>query len=423
MELNSNYVFTHIGEKKHFWHYKGSLYVMIFAGALFATFVSPQIGLLGRGLKTSIPCFLLLWAVFLFYRSRSVKRILFGNSFYILSGLTYTVTGIIRFLLAPTITYLQNFVISALLCFFLWLTVLVLKNTFPRTIDGVRWIVLAIIGLSFSNGIPLLVQNPGVARLTMGNPDAAYYSSIYSIHGIASYNLYTVIAIAWPSIANWLFNYRKKIAIQIIGWCLLLAASIAVLLSTFTMAAVLLILGIVIWLLLTIVVDNGIGRSLGILFLLLLIICFPLFYNIIINLDATSFIVGKATRIIESTISLGARYGDETGRVDMFVRTIDTFFNYPLFGAWGLESNYYIGGHSSWADLLALHGLLGFLPWLVFLAHSFRGVNNPLSISKGVAGATISLLLVCLGGILNPTLTLPNCFLLIWLFDQRYIGR
>ncbi|MEM4360242.1 MAG: glycosyltransferase [Candidatus Bilamarchaeaceae archaeon] len=92
-------------------------------------------------------------------------------------------------------------------------------------------------------------------------------------------------------------------------------------------------------------------------------------------------------------------------------------YNY-VFGGWGLDPNFYIGGHSSWANTLGAQGLLGLILWLGFLVPSLRRGNQALSVDQGASGGTLSWVLFALGGILNPTFHSIIGLILIWLFDD-----
>jgi hypothetical protein len=95
---------------------------------------------------------------------------------------------------------------------------------------------------------------------------------------------------------------------------------------------------------------------------------------------------------------------------------MDTFLKHPLFGAWGLEPNFYIGGHSSWADTLGSQGLFGLLLWIAFISPALRRGKKPFSIDEGTAGGTLSWILLAVGGVLNPTFHSSIGLILLWLF-------
>lgn len=404
---------------------KGSWLVAILTGALFATFLSPQLGFLGRGLRSSLPLFFLLIWVVVVLTPRSAWQKLGRYVFPTLLGFAFAIFGLLKNTLEPYQSALQNHVFTIVVCMMVWIGVVILRILFPESLEYVRWIALIVLGASLGMGIPLLIQQPGIARLTAGNPIPEYNDLTLYLSGVANYSWYTPVALAWPSIANWLYHKSHGQVTNIVGWGLLVVASIAVILSTLSMALFLLGLGIVLWFILAAVTSGTrTDRWIAAGVLLALLVALPSLYYLGLNYDATTFSISKLTRLTEGTLTYGIGIGDETGRVDLFTKTMETFFDAPIFGAWGFETRYYfIGGHSSWADTLALYGIVGLILWLGFLSPSWRKRQQPLSISAGVAGGTLSWFLFIIGGILNPTFNSIVGLLLIWLFDEGGIWQ
>lgn len=398
---------------------RGGRLIAGLSGILFATFLSPQFGLLGRGLKLSIPLFVLLLGVAVLLNGREVTRQLGRRVKPLLLGTMFAGTGALRFLVAPDPSLLQNQVLAGVVCIIVWLAVVVVRQVFPESCETARWLALVTLGVSLGMGLPLLLREPGIARLTMGNPMAERYAANLFPRGVANYSWYTPVACAWPVIADWLHNGRQQPLVKVVGWSLLSAASAATLLSTFTMAAVWLTLGTLLWLFLVAMTgSSALWRLIAIGALVFLLVSCGTLRRELSRFSGTALVADKFTRLIERTFAVGVVEGDETGRARMLVRTIETFLNHPLFGAWGIDSSFYVGGHSSWADTLALHGLFGTSLWLGFLAPSWRRRNAPLSSRRGTAGGTLSWALLAVGGVVNPTLNSPIALLLIWLFDQ-----
>ncbi len=399
--------------------------VVALSSALFITFISPQVGLRGRGLRSSLPLFLLLISVSLFLRGKDVVESLRRQFFSFLFGITFVFMAIIRYVFEPNFIFLQNHGIAALVCVGMFASITILRNVFPETVEFVRWVCLLALGISLGVGIPYLIREPGIARLTMGNPLQDIYAAQFFPKGVANYSWYTPVAISFPAIANWLINTKAHLIKKIVGWVGLLAASIAVINSTFTMAMVLLIVGLVSWLfLLALTGRNQFARiSAGVVLILSLLI-FPLAYYFLSSFEATQFQVKKATQIITGAVEVGILDADPSGRTYMFVDTMKTFFKYPILGAWGLANNtYFVGGHSSWADTLALHGLFGLILWLLFLLPSLKRGRSPLSLKNGKGSGTLSWTLLFVGGILNPTFFGALGLLLIWLYDDGVLWQ
>lgn len=392
--------------------------IVILAGALFSTFLSPQISLFGGGLRLALPLFLLLGFIVILSRHRVAMQTLRNQGTVTIMGLAFVAMGFLRYFSDPEPTLLHNHVISALVCIGLWIAVIMLRQVFPESVEKIRWIVLITLGVSLGMGISLLIQEPGIARRTMGNPLSEFYGAMLYPKGVANYSWYTPVAFAFPVVANWLYNSPRRLPVKIIGWCLLLAACVAVLFSTFTMAAVMLILASFLWLFLVTLKGKGkVSRLAALIIIVVSLVFLPSLYYLALDLGATGFITAKATRLIEGAFSEGVIDADVSGRTWMFFETMNTFLQHPILGAWGIEPSFFVGGHSSWADTLALQGVLGMLLWVGFLSPSWRR-QRPFSVSDGVAGGTLSWILLGLGGILNPTFSSHVGLILLWLFDD-----
>lgn len=397
--------------------------VVILGSALFASFISPQISLFGRGLRLSLPLVALLSGVIFLTRPNAFwvwGR--YGGS--IVFGLIYVATGAVRYLFDPLVNVFGNFVVAAVVCVLVWMMVLLVREGFPEAIEPIRWLTLMTLGVSLGMGIPLLLEQPGIARLTMGNPMADIYAAELYPRGVANYSWYTFVAITFPVIANWLHNTSGRLWLRIIGWGCLLAAAATTLFSSFTMAAVLWIVGALAWLgLVVFTAKSRISRWMVAMALLTILVGLPTWIAIGSEFKATQSVVSKAMRLFEGTLTVGALEADETGRTQMFVDTMETFSRNPLFGAWGLDPNFYIGGHSSWADTLGTQGLFGLLLWMGFVSPTLRRGRKPFSVVEGSAGGTLSWILLLVGGVLNPTFYSAIGLGLLWLFDDGPIWR
>ncbi len=394
--------------------------LIMLMGVLFATFISPQVSLWGRGLRAALPLFILCWGFALLWRGKVLLWQLERHALPIIAGLVFAGTSFVRYLFEPSSTVLQNQGFSAIVCVALWITMIVLRTSFPETLEPIRWIGLLTLGVSLGMGIPLLLQQPGIGRLTMGNPMADAYAAELYPKGVTNYSWYTPVSIAFPALANWLMNSSARPLMKMLGWGLLLAAVLAIILSTFTMAMVLVVAGAAAWLVLAaLTARKRAARALAAIVLIVSALAFPALYWLGSTFEATEFQVQKATRLFTRITEVGLLDADETGRTVMFVNTMHTFFEYPLFGAWGLAGEpYYVGGHSSWADTLAWQGLFGMALWLVFLSPSWKRRKHPWSVAGGVAGGTLSWIFLGVGGILNPILHSSLALLLIWLYDE-----
>lgn len=392
--------------------------VVLLAAALYSTFLSPQISILGRGFRSTLPLLAAFGIVCVLLAPAARPRLtpLLGTSLF---GAAFVALGLLRNSVDPDVILLENHVLSPAVCVVLWMTVIFLRRWFPESVGAVRWLALLTLGVSLGLGIPKLIEEPGIARLTMS--ESTEGSIVRSLHlsGVANYSWYTPVACTWPVIANWLINLRRSLWVRMMGWALLTAASAAVVFSTFTMAVVWLVAGIAaVLLLVALAAKNPILKTMALLAIVSALYTAPRLYDVSLNLESTEFSALKAARLITGTLEEGFIAGDETGRGHMLVDTLTTFSDHPLLGVWGFERYFYFGGHSSWADTLALQGIVGALLWLLFLSFSWRKRRLPISMPRGVAGGTLSWMLLGLGGIFNPTLFSQAALLLVWLFDD-----
>jgi hypothetical protein len=392
--------------------------VVILASAFFASFISPQINMKGRGLRLSL-FLLILFIGFVFLVKPKAFLVLIKYKITLFFGSLYVFTGIVRYLIYPNKILFQNHIIAALVCFIIWLIILIIRKEFGDSVENIRWMTLLSLGVSLGIGIPVLLSQPQIARLTMGNPLEDYYASILFPKGVANYSWYTPVGITFPVIANWLYRTKKGFIAKIIGWILLLAASLATILSSFMMAILLLMAGAFIWLSIVMLKGKNWGyKIVAMAIILISIISIPTVMILGVDFGPTKFVVSKVSRFLEGIADYGLFAADETGRVEMLLGSIHTFLQSPIFGGWGIMTNFYIGGHSSWGDILGSQGMIGFFLWLGFLGFTIKRKEGWFSVENGNAGAIISWNLLFIGGVLNPTFHSAIALLLLWLFDE-----
>lgn len=397
--------------------------VFILAEILFASFLSPQIGVFGRGLWLSLPCFGLLCIIVFLSRAKLLVWQITRKIVPLLCALGFLGMGLIRYSIDPNSEYLQKYVVGGAICFGLWFSVIMVKNVFAEILDQIRWISLIIFGVSLGLGIPLLLAQPGVARLTMGNINEAYYINIFFPQGVTNYNWYTPAAFAWPVMANWLYRSRLGWIKKALGWGALLALSIAIILSTFTMAMIILLVGFLAWLFfMALSSKNLVTLSVIMIALVLIFVGFSSLYIMGRDFAPTAFAVDKATKLFTGLVETSSMIdSDPTIRTVLFVETMQTFVQSPVLGAWAVLPDGFAGGHSSWADTLALQGIVGLLLWLGFLSPAWLGRGSLLS-GRGNLGGTLSWILWAIGGTLNPTFYSGLGLMLLWLFDDQGAG-
>jgi len=63
-----------------------------------------------------------------------------------------------------------------------------------------------------------------------------------------------------------------------------------------------------------------------------------------------------------------------------------------------------VGGHSTWLDYLAMYGLLGFAPFLLFYAFLFRRLHRMVASKAEKAYRMTAFLIYTLYGLVNPVI-------------------
>jgi hypothetical protein len=77
--------------------------------------------------------------------------------------------------------------------------------------------------------------------------------------------------------------------------------------------------------------------------------------------------IAKVQRLATGITENGLQEGDETMRGAMMNKTLETFLENPIFGcSFTEDAKEGIGGHSSLVDPLAMFGLFGYIPMIVF---------------------------------------------------------
>ncbi|MHB9028471.1 MAG: hypothetical protein ACYC9O_06865 [Candidatus Latescibacterota bacterium] len=251
-----------------------------------------------------------------------------------------------------------------------------------------------------------MILDPYVARLTMGNPDALQYSFQYAPLGIGNYSHYTPYAIVFLPML--VFAAQLSKVERIAAFAVLCGGALAVYLSSFTMAIVLITASIFLGLTAFSVYGKGsaVIRITAVGLILIIAGYALLFYSN--SVEQLSFVFSKFERLIDGFMSVGFVQGDETKRSAWFAQEMGYFFSKnPFFGYIYGSTDYMAHGHSSLGDTLVLFGFTG-LFWIIVLTSlfylSWKSAESKAE-KYAVAG---SYLLLAAGGVLNPAWYSPN---------------
>ena len=383
----------------------------VLAICFMATLVSPLIGMKLRGLRGTW-IFFLLW-IFLFTIENRVSLSLYlstfrKRNFVILMFVLWFLVVLLNAVLERGYTGWTHVMHTMTLgmIIFMQITYAALKQKAFRTI--VFWTII-LIGLEAARSLPTLFYNPGIARYLMDDPDPnQLYMAILA--GVGTYNLYTSNAIIMPFFIAAVLNFRG--IKRIILFLSILFIGLAVLLSTFTGAVSIMVLGILSLVLLTHM--KSLKKILiGIASIILIICVFIYLFPLLNDIPQVNRVVSKVFRLYEGVSESGLLRGDETTRAYLFTISLDTFLNNLLLGIGpcttvpnpGLYT--YVGGHSSWMDQLAEYGILGFGFFIAFAAAVTRRVTRYMFHHKHnliFIAAFITIILYFIGGLVNPVL-------------------
>jgi O-antigen ligase len=289
----------------------------------------------------------------------------------------------------------------------------------PRTM--LIWLTL-LLGVQAVVSLPVLYNEVGVAKdLMLVNPIKS--PADYALRGVGDYHLYTALAVLSPALLGAIVTLPWKYA-MVPGACFAAILS-SVALSTFSGAAAVAVLGIIMflglkgwhqggrkWLFIPAVVIGS--------FVLLGLVGAAL-----TEVAQIEMVTSKLNRLFEGVANDGMVRGDSTGRGYFAMLSLNSFLQHPFFGVGMVTTSdrndslyVLVGGHCSWLDQLAEYGLVGFAPFLAFWALGFRNAvrrfrARPSAIDAGLV-AMMASYSIC--GLVNPvifvdSITVPVAFL------------
>ena len=202
--------------------------------------------------------------------------------------------------------------------------------------------------------------------------------------------------------------------------CIFIA--LAILLSTFTGAVLLMTLGILALFVLSYAHSPTIRMAICLIAVLAIFI-FIFIVNISSDVAQIDRVISKSIRLFEGVSEYGFLTGDETMRAYLFTLSLNTFLDAPLLGigpsTLADNPNLYtlIGGHSSWIDQLAEYGILGFGTFIAAaIAFALRATRQLFKYRNNlvIKAAFVTGILYFIGGIVNPVLFIPSIMALFY---------
>lgn len=256
--------------------------------------------------------------------------------------------------------------------------------------------------------------DPNIAKImATGKPEL----NIYELKGVSGYSIVYSVIIILPLLYYSLKKLNKKYKIITI---LLIALIIYfVYKAAYTIAFIALILGILIYLFLNTSNKMKIFLIPTIILFAIFLINITLIFNILIYLSNKIEITQISTRFqqLANFILNGDNSGDTLYRFTLYRQSIDAFLKYPFTGISIFEPNYSLSGHSAFLDILGSMGLIGFIPYFLFILYSYKISIKKTKDKRFKNAVRTSYLIFCFIGCINTLITsfTINLFLLFFI--------
>ena len=215
-------------------------------------------------------------------------------------------------------------------------------------------ILLFLIYFNFKSAFKVM-EDPAIARLIVRDDENIYQ---YLREGIGGYGLVYPQVVTFPVLVMWIFRTLKYNKIYfIIGITWTISYLLFILNANYSIA----IVGSTISLIILLFYK---GHSMGLAFavsfgifiaLMMMILYWDDFRNMLLEFFNGTAVAKKINDLVASSES-GVAEGSIDARLIAYQRTIDTLFNYPIFGGLWWSAG---GGHSSLGDTFAQYGIFG----------------------------------------------------------------
>lgn len=386
-----------------------------------ATYLSPQLGFYGRGLRVGLPMFCLAVLFSGISDIGAVLRVLRRFRWIFILGSLFALFAFMRFMTIGSLGYdvdavASTYVYSVIQVVMAVFLILLVREFGKGYLNGLCHGVFWFAAISLCLGIPVLIAQPGVAREVM-RMGLLGFSRLEdrSGEGVGTYTQYTAIAVAFFPLLVWLAESRGLWRILCVG--MLLGLATAVLVSTFTMAAAILVIaslcGVAYW-----VCQNKVMAVPR--FAIVTAVVFASSGAVVASASqskAFSFVYDKASLLWERIGTTGLVEGDRTGRGAMFVQDWHTFLDNPILGPIGGVTAVDLGtGHSSLMNTLAVNGLPCAAIWFATLYLLARETARPVTSWRLRWAIWGSWTMFFASGILNPTWHFPSVTATVFLY-------
>jgi O-antigen ligase len=287
---------------------------------------------------------------------------------------------------------------------YLQLVLLTVVAGINGTLSSIRNLTLWAAFFFLAVSIPSLFDAPFLAR---SNPDAEDVASL-SLRGVGDYAFYAGAALTTP----WLVARGVTLtgARRLVSLAALAVVLAAILLSMYTAATLFSTIGAALMAGLAWVATRKRSAA-GLMVGLAVVAIVGLGTSAMQESTHLDYLTEKLTLQVTVVEHGTSTMGNIAGREGVYETSWHTFQSSPFLGigpVTGKESAALwrdVGGHSSWLDMLAEYGVLGFAPYLVFIVgiglRAFRRIRQFGFSPETVAPALTFALFVLMGGV-NP---------------------
>ncbi len=392
---------------------KGSELLALFFAVLFVeTLISPMISYAAHGLVVGWPVYLIWLAVVLIPNKRVLGRLIVQmrrRRFELVAFGLWTAVVLVNYLGGRGYAGGSHLIHTITLGMVLFLEMVYAAKGWRQRRYLLTSIVI-LLGLEALRSLPVLWTEANLARQMMlsGGAGALYRHGAMS--GVGEYGYYTGCAIAYPYMVS---LAQRRGGVAGLGMLVLCGAlGIAIAIATFMGAILLMISGFLLLFLLTIIRGRMKLSSLGFL-LLLAAGGLAAWGGFVSRSEQGSAFSDKLHRQVGAIAESGLVKGDQTNRSELWLMSIDTFLDNPVFGIGPVSTTenpyhgYKVGGHSSWLDLPAEYGIIGVLLFMSFIAAAIRRavVISRLEGASLVSSARLgACVLFLIGGTYNPVI-------------------
>lgn len=238
---------------------------------------------------------------------------------------------------------------------------------------GKKWLVLTgfmvVVVDTIGTFIAYLVQPDIVRALMYELQNTGDNDSLLQFHRFAlvEYEVLHGLPALVPPVIMWMRSKKTSTIWKVISWIVIIAILVLLYIGDATTPFLLAVFAIILSLL---IVKGNHKRSMQRLAIAALIVTPFLFSDTIVGdaLGAASKVTsGELQKKLEdAAVSMSSKTtgGDVAVRMELYSESIATFFESPIVG---VDDNTKLGGHSALFDRMGAFGLVGVIPWILFI--------------------------------------------------------